>query len=112
VADEFDRFLASSLVPAERLPDRRFVATVQARIVLDDQLARQRRAVVAGLIKQLIALLAVTAAVWVFGKASPVANFFAQTPGLGVTILLAGFTFVVLLFSSSSRWAARRFPVS
>ena len=103
MADEFDRFLASSLAPPERLPDRRFVANLHARILLEDQLAGKRRAVLGELLKQLVALVAVTAAAWFIGRASPIADFFAQTPAFGLAILLAGFGFVVLLFSSSGR---------
>lgn len=112
MADEFDRFLAVSLAPPERPPDRRFVGSVQARVVLADQLTVERRAVLAGLIKQFIALLAVTTAVWFLGRASPVADFFSRTPALGLAILLAGFGFVVLLFSGSGRSARPTFPIS
>ena len=42
MADKFDHFLASSLAPAERLPDRSFVTAVQARIILDDPELRAR----------------------------------------------------------------------
>jgi hypothetical protein len=107
MADGFDQFLASSLAPAERAPDRRFVARVQARIMLEEQLARERRALVAGLAKQLAALIAVAAAVWVIGSAAPVAQSFAEFPGIGRLLLLAAFGFVVAMFSRSGRPALR-----
>jgi hypothetical protein len=112
MADEFDRFLASALAPPERLPDRNFVAGVRARITLEERLAGERRALLSGLIKQLVALVAVTAAVGIVARASPVAAFFAKTPALGLATLLVGFGFVVALFSTSAGSAVRRPGIS
>ena len=103
MADEFDLFLAHSLAPAERLPDRRFVARVQARILLEEQLVRERRALIAALAKQIVALIAVAAAIWVIASAAPVADLFAQSPALALAILLVAFSFVVAMFSTSAR---------
>ena len=103
MADRFDEFLSSSLAPAERLPDRRFVAAVQARIVLEEQLARERRTVVAGLLAQLAGLAAVAAAIWVIGNAAPIAESWARFPGVGTLLLLLAFGFVVAMFSRSGR---------
>ena len=99
MADAFDEFLASPLAPAERLPDRRFVTALQARIILEEQLARERRRLAAGLLKQLAALAAVAEAVWVIGSAAPVAQVWAQSPGAATLLLLVAFGFVVALFS-------------
>ena len=106
MADPFDRFLESSLAPDERLPDRRFVAAVQARIMLDDRLARERRSVVATLMTQLAALLAVAAGLWVLGRAEPVAEWFAQSSALGLAMLLLAFASIVALFSRATRGGA------
>ena len=103
MADAFDEFLESSLAPAERLPDRRFVTAVQARIIFEDQLARERRRLLAGLAKQLAALAAVAAAVWVIGSAAPVAQARAEFPAAGTLLLLLAFGFIVAMFSRSSR---------
>ena len=103
MADRFDEFLASSLVPPERLPDRRFVAAVQARIVLEEQLGRERRRLVAGFFTQLAGLAAVAAAVWVIGNAAPIAQSWAQFPGIGTLLLLLAFGSVVAMFSRSGR---------
>jgi hypothetical protein len=70
MADAFEQFLSDSLAPAERLPDRRFVAGVQARIILEDRLARDRRQLAGSLLMQVAALLAVAAGVWVLGSAA------------------------------------------
>ena len=100
MADAFDSFLAAALRPPGRAPDRAFVAHVQARIAVEERLAAQRRLVVAGLIKQLVALVAIAAAVWWAGRASPVASWLGRSPELGLVILLAGFASLVGIFST------------
>jgi protein-S-isoprenylcysteine O-methyltransferase Ste14 len=99
MADRFDRFLETALSPPERVPDRRFVAAVQARILLEDRLAAQRRALVASALKQLVALLAVTGSVWVVTRAKPVANLLAAEPAVALGGLLAVFALAVALFA-------------
>ena len=106
MADEFDRFLASSLAPAERLPDRSFVTAVRARIILDDRLARERRSVIGNFVTQIVALLAVAAALWVLGRAAPVAEWFAQSSALGLAMLLLAFAAIVGLFIRTSSGGA------
>ena len=103
MADAFDRFLGSALAPAERTPDRDFVAVVQARVLLDERLAGERRRVVASLVMQLLGLAAVTAAALWIGRAASVANLFARAPSIGALTLLAGFGLVVALFSQLGR---------
>ena len=100
MADDFDDFLASSLAPAARLPDRGFVAGVQARIAVEQQLAAERRGLVADLGKQFAGLLAVAAAVWVLGSAEPVADRFAASPAVALAVLLSAFGLLVALFCS------------
>ena len=106
MADSFEQFLADSLALPERLPDRRFVAGVQARIILEDQLGRERRRLAASLLMQVAALLAVAAGVWVLGSAAPVAQWSAEFPGFGLIILLAAFGFAVVIFSKVERQPA------
>jgi hypothetical protein len=100
MADEFDHFLASSLGAPERLPDRHFVAGVQARIIVEERLAVERRALIHGLVKQLAAVAAVGAAVLSIGRAPSVAAFLTDSPALAVLILLAAFSLLVALLSS------------
>jgi hypothetical protein len=102
MADEFDRFLSSALAPEERLPDRNFVARVQAAILLEERLAAQRWSLMFGLVTQLIALGAVAVAVWWIGRAAPLADWFAESPGFGLAILLTGFACLIGLFSRGS----------
>jgi hypothetical protein len=112
MADAFDAFLASSLAPEDRPPDRRFVANVQARILIEDRLARERRVLVTSLATQLLALLAVGAGLWVLGRAAPVATWFAHSEPLGLVTLLVAFGFVVAMFSSSGRPSLRGVQLS
>lgn len=97
MADEFDRFLESALAPPDRLPDRKFVARVQARIALEERLAAQHSALVHDLLKQLLALAAVAAGLWWIGRAAPVASLFSQSPAVGLAILTTLFSLLVVL---------------
>ena len=99
MADAFGQFLAASLAPPERMPDRRFVSIVHSRILLEDRLAAERRTLVADLIKQLVALIAVAAALWFMGRAAPVAEWFAQHRAAGLAALLVAFGLLVALLS-------------
>jgi len=99
MADAFERFLADSLAPPQRTPDRRFVSIVHSRILLEDRLAAERRTLVADLIKQLAALIAVAAALWFMGRAAPVAEWFAQHRAAGLAALLVAFGLLIALLS-------------
>jgi hypothetical protein len=102
MADAFEQFLAASLAPPERMPDRRFVSAVHSRILLEDRLAAERRTLVADLIKQLAALIAVAAALWFMGRAAPAAEWFAQHRAAGLAGLLVAFGLLVALLSRRS----------
>jgi cytochrome bd-type quinol oxidase subunit 2 len=106
MADEFDRYLASALAPDERLPDRAFVARVQSRIAVEEQLTRERKALLASLIKQLVALGAVAMAVWWIMHAAPIADWFAEFPAVGLALLVACFGLLVALLTLRSNEAA------
>lgn len=99
MTDDFDRFLGQALALPERPADRRFVASVQARIALEQRLERQRHQLLAGLFSQLAALVAVAAGIWVLVRAQPVANWFAASPSMGLAVLVVGFALVIALFS-------------
>lgn len=102
MADDFERFLASALAPPPRIPDRDFVARVQAAVVLEEQLALRRRALAGSFLKQLAALFAVAAAVGWIGRADPIAGAFAEFPALGLAVVLSGFALLVGLLSLRS----------
>jgi hypothetical protein len=102
MTDEFDRFLARSLAPEERAPDRRFVARVQARIALDQRLHAEQANALRLLGIEVIALLAVAAGLVWLARAAPVARFFAESPAIALALLLAGFGLLLVLFSSQT----------
>jgi hypothetical protein len=108
MADEFDRFLASALSPRERDPDRQFVAKVQAHIALEDRFAARQRSLIAGFVKQLFALAVITASIWWLSLAEPVTSWFADSPAVGLAILVVGFSFLLVLVVVSPRRAAVR----
>lgn len=102
MADDFDRFIAAGLAPAERAADRQFVARVQIRIALEERLAAQRRLLVADLVKQLFGLMSLAlAAAWI-AQAAPIAGWFADSPAAGLAVLLAAFASLVVLFTRRS----------
>ena len=105
---DFDRFLEAALAPPERLPDRRFVAGVQARIALEDRLARERAALIGALAKQLAALLAVAGGLWVLGRAAPVASFGAQSPAVALLVLIGAFGCAAALFAQPASGSVAR----
>jgi hypothetical protein len=105
MADRFDQFLKSALEAPERSADRKFVLRVQAAIALEEQLAARRSSEVRELVKQLVALGAVAAALWWISRAAPVASLFAQSPAVGLAILLAGFASLVGLLGRRPDWS-------
>jgi hypothetical protein len=103
MADEFDLFLGSALAPPEREPDRQFVARVQARIVLEERLAAQERALLGSLLRELLAVAAVAGALWWISRSEAVAGRVAESPAAALAILLALFMFVVAVLSFRPR---------
>lgn len=101
MADPFDRLLAEVLAPPEREPDRQFVRVVQTRIALEEQLARERWRLLSRLGFQVVALAAVAAGVLLLARSPELAGFAAESPGLALAILLAGFSFVIAVLASS-----------
>jgi hypothetical protein len=100
MTDAFDRFLQTALVPEQRASDRRFVAQVQARILLDESLNAHRREVVRQLVIQVVALSAVAAGLLWLGQAPAVAHLVAESPWLALSSLLSMFAFIVMLFTT------------
>ena len=100
MADEFDTFLAEALGPAEREPDRTFVARVHARIRLDQQLRAERRNVAGMLAIQFLGIAAVAAAGFWLMRSPELASFASESPELVLLALLIAFSFVMLLFNT------------
>lgn len=100
MADEFDDFLASALSPADREPDRAFVARVQVRIHLDEQLRAERRSLLSLLLVQVIGVAAIAgSALWLI-RSPAISDFADESPAVLLLVLLAAFSFVILLFST------------
>lgn len=97
MTDEFERFLAAALSPAEREPDLAFVRRVQARIALDERLAAERRAMLSALALKSVAIAVFAAALAWFGRSPAVGELAADAPAILLAILLAGFSFLLLL---------------
>lgn len=97
--DDFDRFLSSALAPAERDPDRQFVARVQHRIALDERLDGEWRALRLDLVQQIAAVMAIAASLLFIGRAAPVAELFARAPAVALAILLTSFALVIALMT-------------
>ncbi len=102
MADEFDDFLAQALGPREREADRLFVARVQSQIRLDEQLRAERRGMLSMLAIQVLGIAAISAAVFWLLRSPEIAEFAAESPAILLTMLLAAFSFAVLLFSTGS----------
>jgi hypothetical protein len=102
MADEFERFLGDALAPEPRQPDRMFVARVQARIALDERFRQRQRANFRELGMELVGLAAIAAALLWLGRAQPIANFAADSPGIALAAVLSAFALAVLLFSRST----------
>ena len=112
MAEEFETFLAASLAPDGREPDRRFVAAVQSRIMIEERFVQQRREVeqvdqllerVRGFVAQLCALVAVAAGLWWIGRSAVVEDWLSFAPGMALALLLPAFALAVALFSRVSR---------
>ena len=102
MADEFDNFLAQALGPTEGEADRVFVARVQSQIRLDEQLRSERRGMLSMLAIQVLGIAAIAAAVFWLLRSPEIAAFAAESPAILLMMLLAAFSFAVLLFSTGS----------
>lgn len=102
MADDFDRLLKSALRAPDRLPDQQFVGRVQAVIMLEQRLAAQRSLLFRALVKELVALAAVTAGMWWFVRAAPIGGWVADSPALALVILLAVFIFLMVVLTARS----------
>ena len=95
MTDEFETCLTAALAPAEREPDRPFVARVQAHIALDERLAAARHSVIRRLGLELVGLAAVAAALFWLSRAAPIADLVAESPAAALVALLSIFALVV-----------------
>ena len=96
MADPFDLFLAEELAPPPGAADRAFVARVQTRIDLDERLRRREQAIWHRLARELIAVLAMGAALVVLTRAPAVAALGAHSPELLLCGAIGAFAFLLL----------------
>ena len=102
--DAFDEFLRASLTPTSRPADRAFVAKVQSRIRLEERWRDYRRASLKQLAWEMVALLAVAAAIITASRVPAVKGLFPQSPAvaLAIAIFLFGLFLVPLLRRAGS----------
>jgi hypothetical protein len=100
---DFDQFLRESLGPEERDPDRAFVARVQAQVRLDAQLSERKRAIGRRLLRDLVGIAAIAAALVVLAESPAVTELASHSPEILVAGLLVAFGCVVALFSTSGQ---------
>ena len=107
--ESFDKFLAEALRPAERDEDRLFAHKVIKRIGVEQQLGKQRSALVRRFAFELAALTSVAAAMAVISKSPALLEIGAeQLPAL-LAVTLAGFGAWIWISSSALlRIAAER----
>lgn len=97
MADEFDLFLREALAPPARKPDRRFVARVEALVLLEERLQAERSGLFHQFGVQVLAIAAVAAGLLLLGRAPAVAGFVEHSPAIALSALLAGFTLLMLI---------------
>lgn len=102
MSDDFERFLAQALGPAERKPDRSFVVRTMAQVALEERFAGERRAIIRSTGQEMLALLAVGAGLWLLSRSPAIANLVAESPTLYLSGLLSAFASLVALFSSQT----------
>ena len=100
MSDEFDRFLANALAPAQRDPDRGFLGQVQARIALEDRLSGARASAIRRIGLETLAVLGVGAGLLWLSRAPEVAGFVADMPWLAAGTMMAGFGLLVTVLTS------------
>ena len=96
--DEFDRFLAQSLAPPERMPDPKFVGRVGQQIRLDELRRRSRAKMFERLGIELLSVIAVGCGLMAVGGGSDIADSAGHVPALalaGMAILFAFWVTVV-----------------
>jgi hypothetical protein len=100
MSDTFDDSLARELAPADREPDRAFVARVQARIRVEQRLDAERAGLLSALSIQILGIAAIAGALWWLSRSPAIESFAGESPAILLLVLLAAFSFVIALFAS------------
>ncbi len=96
--DEFDRFLAQSLAPPERMPDGKFIGRVGQQIRLEKLRRRSRAKMFERLSIELLSVIAVGCGLMAVGAGSNIADSAGNVPAValaGMAILFAFWVTVV-----------------
>lgn len=101
--DAFDRLLGQALAPEDRGPDWAFLTRVRAAVLLQERLAAERANMIGGVVRQLVALLAIAAAALFFGRSTEVADWVLTAPAASLGVLIIGFALFVALVTSEPR---------
>ena len=102
MADAFDAFLKDKLAPPAGEADRAFVAKVQAHIRIEDELDRERKALLSKVGKELAALVAIAAGIAWLSRSPVVLEWATGAPAIAIAALLATFFFVLAILGAGS----------
>ena len=109
MADEFDVFLRRVLEPKAREPDRAFVARVQAGVLWEERLQAERAAFKQRLLRQIAAVFSIAAALLWLARSPDLSAALNDSPGIILGVLLALFSFLVLVLNVGAESASRGF---
>ena len=101
--EQFDRFLAEALAPAEGLPDPKFVDRVRQQVRLDEALRARRSRLFHRLGIEILSVVALGFGLAAIGNSSAVAQFALELPHVALAGVLVIFVAWVPLVASPSR---------
>ncbi len=102
-ADEFDLFLAQSLAPPQRVPDRQFLARVSQQILLDKLRRRARAKMFERLCVEVLSIVAVGCGLLAVGAGTNIADSAGNIPPVALVGMVILFGFWVTLVSRKER---------
>ena len=109
--DGFDAFLAQSLAPPARLPDKSFIRRVNQQIQLDELHRRSRARMVQRLGVELLSLIAVAAGLLAVGAGTDIADSAGNIPAAALVGMVTLFGLWVTLVSRQERVRSLKQPL-
>ena len=97
--DAFDRFLAQSLAPPDRVPDKQFMARISQQILLDKLRRRARANMIERLGVEMLSIVAVGCGLLAVGAGTDIADSAGNIPPAAVVGMVILFGFWVTLVS-------------
>ena len=101
--DAFDRFLAQSLAPPERMPDNQFIRRVNQRIQLDTLHRRNRAKMFERLGVEVLSVMAVGCGLAALGAGAGIADSAGNIPAVPLVGMVILFGLWVTLVSRQER---------